>query len=179
MTATTPAYSLPFPEDSDGPDGPAQIEALALAVEALFTARDAAWSSFTPTLTSSGTNPTLGSGSSALGRYKKIGKTVQYAFEITLGTGATAGTGFYSIGNLPFAARGGNPTFSQTIVAFDSSTGRYLNAAGDIAGGSSQIVRIHFGDSGANTTLTTFGSTVPWTWADGDRVYGSGFYEAA
>ncbi len=31
---STPVYAFPFPEDTDAPDGPAQLEALALAVEA-------------------------------------------------------------------------------------------------------------------------------------------------
>lgn len=38
----TPVYSLSFPEDTDTPDGPAQLENLALDVEAKFVTNDAA-----------------------------------------------------------------------------------------------------------------------------------------
>ncbi len=42
MTATTPVYAFPYPEDLDAPNGPDQFEALALAVEGKFVASDAA-----------------------------------------------------------------------------------------------------------------------------------------
>jgi hypothetical protein len=40
VTDTTPVYNLPFPEGTDAPDGPTQIENLALAVEAVLARMD-------------------------------------------------------------------------------------------------------------------------------------------
>lgn len=42
MPATTPTYALPYPEASDPPNGPSQIQALALALEAKIALIDAA-----------------------------------------------------------------------------------------------------------------------------------------
>ncbi len=42
MTASTPVYAFPYPEDLDPPNGPDQIGALALAVEGKFVSVDAA-----------------------------------------------------------------------------------------------------------------------------------------
>ncbi len=42
MTASTPTYAFPYPEDLDPPNGPDQIGALALAVEGKFVSVDAA-----------------------------------------------------------------------------------------------------------------------------------------
>lgn len=41
MTATTPTYAIPYPEATDPPNGPSQMQALALAVEALIAANAA------------------------------------------------------------------------------------------------------------------------------------------
>jgi hypothetical protein len=40
MTATTPTYGIPYPEATDPPNGPAQMQALALEVEAEITRVD-------------------------------------------------------------------------------------------------------------------------------------------
>lgn len=41
MPATTPTYGIPYPESTDAPNGPAQMQALALEVEAELTRIDA------------------------------------------------------------------------------------------------------------------------------------------
>lgn len=59
--------------------------------------------SFTPTWTSSGTQPNIGNGS-IVGRYQQFGFLFVAHVVITLGLTSTIGTGQYSIGNFPFAA---------------------------------------------------------------------------
>ncbi len=62
-----------------------------------------AWSSWTPVLTAT-TNPVLGTGGSATGRYTRIGKTVLCSGRITFGTtGQSFGTGTIAV-SLPVAA---------------------------------------------------------------------------
>lgn len=41
MTVTTPVYAFPYPENSDPPNGPGQLGALALALETKFVTNDA------------------------------------------------------------------------------------------------------------------------------------------
>lgn len=68
---------------------------------------------YVPTLTSNGTNPTLGTGSVQLGWYARAGRLVTFGAVIRFGTsGVAAGSGAYLV-DLPFPAarrcRGGSP----------------------------------------------------------------------
>lgn len=104
---------------------------------------------YTPTLTAVTTNPTLGTGGSASGRYTMYGgKFVTCHGTIAFGTsGANAGSGQYLIA-LPFAASsaitGGVPSVgsglircagSTAIVNFFASSGSSTMAAITVAGG--------------------------------------------
>lgn len=79
---------------------------------------------YTPALTAPTTNPTLGSGSSAVGEYEKFGDWVVGTGEIVFGaSGVAAGSGFYEI-SLPVAMPAAGPTAGRIIgsgVFFDSS----------------------------------------------------------
>ena len=80
-----------------------------------------AWISYTPSLTSSGTTPTLGTGSIATGKYKKIGKTVFGWAKIEFGTsGVSAGTGIYRI-SLPIASASADEQTCGSGILQDSS----------------------------------------------------------
>lgn len=59
-----------------------------------------AWTTYTPTWSSSGTQPTLGNGS-ATGRYMRVGKTLHYVIVVGVGSTSTVGTGSY-VWSLPF-----------------------------------------------------------------------------
>jgi hypothetical protein len=130
------------------------------------TAMEAAWTSYTPTLT----NVTLGTGGTLVGRYRQVGKTVDYRIEITLGTGGAI-TGTATIG-LPVAT---------------ASTGRaplgdaYLSDASPATFQMASPVRA-FSNTGL-LIVTTAGALVaaaaPWTWASGDSILISGKLEAA
>lgn len=55
-------------------------------------ATEAAWTSWTPTWTASGSNPALGNGT-LVGAYKQIGSLVIARFKLTIGSSTTKGTG--------------------------------------------------------------------------------------
>lgn len=50
MTDTTPVYGIPYPESADPPDGPSQMQALALEVETELVRVDAAATALTATV---------------------------------------------------------------------------------------------------------------------------------
>jgi hypothetical protein len=61
-----------------------------------------AWTTYTPTWSSTGTAPVLGNGT-MLGRYMKIGRSIMCEIHMTTGTTTTYGTGNYNW-SLPVAA---------------------------------------------------------------------------
>ena len=131
-----------------------------------------AWTSYTPTLTASTTNPTLGTGSTAEGFYCQIGKSVFWRANITFGTASVnAGSGFYFI-SLPVTAKAaGFLTPMGSFVAEDVSTGtRYMGAA---AYDNTTRVAMQRNAAGA------FQATDPMTWAASDYIRIQGVYEAA
>lgn len=134
-----------------------------------------AYSAWTPALTATSVNPTLGSGSSAAGRYLQTGKHVvaQGAVQFGAGGGAAAGTGSYNL-SLPVNAR--TPvTLDGNLIGhgyiFDSSTSTIrqimlvYSAAGTVG------IRMYDG------TVVT--NAAPWTWAASDALIVNYSYEAA
>lgn len=70
-----------------------------------------AWTGYTPTLTATTTNPTIGNGS-IIGRYKQYGKLVVFDLEFVFGSTSTAGSGNYSFSlppSLPVTNASGTP----------------------------------------------------------------------
>lgn len=145
------------------------------------------WETWTPTLTASTTNPTLGSGAVQAGRYQRIGNgMVAFSATIIFGTsGVAAGSGLYTI-SLPVAPVGAG-TFAGiqqvTGTIEDTSAGTRLSCSGWIQDGTTGIVRlIYGGGTGAVTDSSTncsVGSGTPWTWAASDRLDFSGTYMIA
>lgn len=134
-----------------------------------------AWVSYTPTLTASTTNPTLGTGSAAVGSYVKFGKTVIGQVSIIFGTsGANAGSGTYYI-SLPINRISTNENAIGSVVMRDASAS-YIGVSGTLQGLGSDAGKalIVFGSS-------TFGvsNTAPWTWAASDQIFVSFMYETA
>ena len=97
---TTPVLALPYPALSAAPNVPADVQALADRLEAVL---GTAWTVYSPALTASVTNPGLGTGNTANGRYKKVGLTVHFDAAIRFGTGMAAGAGTYFV-SLPVPA---------------------------------------------------------------------------
>lgn len=96
-SVTTGGITIPL--DSD------PLSDVALAIRTVVAALEAGWTAYTPTLTAATTNPTLGTGSVAIGAYKRIGKTVLWRASILCGSAATAaGSGTYTLSLPPIAA---------------------------------------------------------------------------
>lgn len=133
-----------------------------------------AWTTYTPSWTSTGTAPNLGNGT-AFGRYVQIGKRVSFTAEITLGSTSTAGTGSYSI-SLPVTARTSAPQQYLNCRSFDASTSeQYMGQSGPVT--SSTVPLYHLSSSANDSNPTT--NTAPITLASGDMLTVFGTYEAA
>ena len=131
----------------------------------------AAWVDFTPTLTASTTNPTLGTGSSATGRYGQVNKIVCGQGQINFGTaGVSGGSGFYFV-SLPITAQSTGKVIGQ-IQFFDASTvGVYI---GTLISDTTTRALMYVGNPASPTS-----NTAPFTWAASDFIRYTFQYEAA
>lgn len=145
------------------------LTATAAELNALDGINDA-WTSFTP----SWTNLTPGTGATNSGRYKQIGKILFFVVSVTLGTSPTVGS---------------NPVLSLPVAkssSFNANTPIGISRYYDVSPGA-----IYLGQITAAGNLTVYGSagtyvneafpssTIPFTWAAGDALWLSGFYEVA
>lgn len=130
---------------------------------------------YVPTLTAAGGNPTLGSGSDSDGSWYQIGPLVYFAFSIQFGTsGVATGTGQYRVA-LPVPVLPGN------LAKVSLGRGRVIdnNVATDLG---SSIIELEMLDGDPTKLImaveeaVTIAATVPWTWAASDRIFGSGTY---
>ena len=136
-----------------------------------------AWTAYTPTLTASTTNPTLGTGSTASGAYCQIGKVVHFRARIEFGTsGMAAGTGDYYV-SLPVTAWSGYPASFPIgyVVIQDQSTGTRYNGLAVI--NSTTTVRLDMSSTNANSIAAADAS--PMAWAASDDIWINGTYEIA
>lgn len=142
-----------------------------VAIETALGAGSNAWASYTPTLTASVTNPTIGDGTLS-GRYCRIMDVVFFNISWTFGSTSAAGDGSYSFA-LPVTAL---DTTSRAFAARLTDTGsRYYDLSGFIATTSTvQIAQVMDNNLGGVVTHNS-----PITWAAGDVLVVSGFYEAA
>ena len=131
----------------------------------------AAWETWTPAITASTTNPTLGTGGGTSGRYGRINKTVFGNLLIAFGTSGTAqGTGFYFV-SLPVTAQGsGAPIGVGTML--DSSTSTLRNCVAVLDSTSRMALWLD------NTTNFAVAATNPWTWSANDFIRVTFQYEA-
>ena len=134
-----------------------------------------AWTSYTPTLTASTTNPTNWT---QTGYYMQAGKLVHVKGALTAGASMTAGSGAYRIA-LPVNANTTLPDvkMSGSVWLYDSSTG---NAASHyiVYGAAAGYVQL-VGAGGAAGGLTVVSNSAPWTWAASDLIQFAFTYEAA
>jgi len=132
----------------------------------------AAWETWTPALTASTTNPTLGTGSVTSGRYGRIQKTVFGNCRVQFGTsGTNAGVGFYFV-SLPVTAQASNVMCGHGWI-LDSSTGLLRH----IAVGLDSTSRVYMYLE--NATNYAIGAGNPWPWAASDQIQFYFEYEAA
>lgn len=149
----TTHLALPYPLGSDIPQGNAQIQALAEALDALI---GGPWQSFTPSYTGLYGNGTLDA------RYKKIGRTVHMFVHLTFGSTTTTGNFGFPTGVV--GSRNVGTAVCRDVSAAATST--------LLAMQSSNIIQIR-GSAGA------ISSTSPFTWATGDEIAFQMTYESS
>jgi hypothetical protein len=126
----------------------------------------AAWTSYTPTWTATGTNPVLNNGTIA-GNYMQVGKTIHFRISLTFGSTTTVGSGAYIFG-LPVTAIGTTAVLAVGVMVHSGSRNTRLGYLTTTTG----LVLTDM--SGANVT-----NAVPFAWASGDTIGIQGSYEAA
>jgi hypothetical protein len=135
----------------------------------------AGWTSWTPVLSATTTNPTIGTGNIRTGQYQKVGTLVNVQFRIVFGTsGVAAGSGVYRF-DLPITPSllSGNFDPIGHGVIYDTSTGDFRVVALVGVGGST--VEMYF--NGTTNFFVT--NAQPWTWAASDILNGQLTYRAA
>lgn len=133
-----------------------------------------AWTAYTPSWTAATTNPVLGANGTLVGKYRKIGRLVNFQIDLTMGSTTTYGSGAWSI-TLPFTA----------AASSGSRVGNAQALGGSRFGG--QVI-ISPGASGvgaffpASSTVSNYSSAaaaVPFAWASGNELRITGTYESA
>jgi hypothetical protein len=131
------------------------------------------WTSYTPAWTASTTNPVLGNGT-LVGRYSKVGKMVDFAIQLTAGSTTTFGSGQWSF-SLPFTVASNLDMIGNVMVGDASGdTSDYSSGAAYIPDGGTTL-QAYAGGKGDMALIT---ATFPQTWANGDRLWITGRYEA-
>lgn len=142
-----------------------------------FTGIQAAWTAYTPTWTATSTNPVLSDGT-ITGKYRQIGKTIEFYAQITMGGSTTFGSGAWIVG-LPVAELT-SVKWAFSGMARDVSTSQNFPAkALSSVAAPAGTVQILCDSTTAGATLRSVSGTVPFTWAVSDTLYIAGTYEAA
>lgn len=131
------------------------------------------WRTFTPTITSAGTNPTYGN-TTRVGRWCRIGNTVHFTINFTIGSTFNKQTGNWSF-NLPVNPFG---TVKQTNIGVNitCASGQMIGV-GVIEGNTNNITRVYVQDGATLRALS--GQSAVFDWSTGHRIEISGTYECA
>lgn len=141
------------------------------------------WGNYTPEWIAGTTNPTLGTGATAHGRYKIIGnKTIQVDIEFITGTsGFSGGSGQYRF-TLPNAYNGGVNELGYGLVRDStiesSGTARMYNGSyytGVCVAAKNQNYLIVY--TNQTTSSSGINPTVPFTWGVSDQIILTCTYE--
>ena len=137
------------------------------------------WTSYTPVLTASVTNPTLGTGSQQLGSFARIQNLIICRFYIAFGaSGTNAGSGSYRV-SLPVNANPFGAFFSASsgqTSFFDSSANNIYFANGYIPASTYAAILVQ---NGFNTFMNDLTNAVPVIPAANDVISGYLIYQAA
>lgn len=133
-----------------------------------------AWNSWTPVLTGSTTNPTLGTGGTITGKYAQIGKLVTVRFQIQFGSGMSAGSGRYYM-TIPVNAA----TYAVQGVAIGSLVAVDVSAVALWTGVVSLETATGVGFFATGGGFGMIGAAFPFTFASTDEIKGTFTYEAA
>jgi hypothetical protein len=129
------------------------------------------WTSFTP----SWTNLTVGSGTN-VGRKAYAGKTTLLYVSFTFGSGSAVGTD--PILTLPDTAVALTASTTIAQVVLNDSGGSAYQGVGVVASTTAMLLRM-LATGAAYLTQGQITATVPFTWATGDQILITGFYERA
>jgi hypothetical protein len=131
---------------------------------------------YTPALTASSVNPTMGTGATATGMYTRLGDLVVAYGDIRFGTaGFAAGTGTYRIG-LPVAVPDNSTDIgSEMVLGHWRCTGGGLFVTDDIiANSNTQYMTARFplagAHLGADTLVAHNQPAAPWAWGNNYRI---------
>lgn len=119
------------------------------------------WASYTPTLASSGTLPTLGN-STLAARYRVWGTTVDVTISLQVGSTFSAGTGTYEFSFPPAITALAHRRTIGSIYVFDSSASAHYSGVAFLKSSGNAIQAV------LNTSLLA--ATVPITWATSDEI---------
>lgn len=179
IAATTPTGSVSYPLDD-------WARATAVTVEAIQSQLVGAYTSYTPTLTATTTPPTLGTGSSAVGYYKRLGRWVRGNAVITFGTsGVVAGSGDYGL-LLPVQPADKLQPIGIGFAYDNDDQHRFVVATAAVspvlwAASTSKAVLLQSNVAGEGFANghNPIGAAVPFTWAESDQLAITFEYEAA
>lgn len=179
IAAATPLGSGTYPHDD-------HHRALGVTVEAIQSQLTGAWTNYTPTLTSTGTNPTMGTGGTISGQYQRVGRTVTGTATIQFGSaGVAAGTGVYGL-LLPVQPADRSAALGNGFLFDFSDSLRFVVGAtvvstGIFAASTSKAIIVVTNDPGEGfgTGDNPVGAASPWTWAENDQIVVNFTYEAA
>jgi hypothetical protein len=132
-----------------------------------------AWTSYTPTWTGSGSNPSLGNGT-LVGKYSKIGRQVTIHINLIPGNTTTFGSGNYNF-LLPFTAA--NNGCSWVLNAHLLGTDRWMGQL--IISPAATTAAPFFNLSTTNSRIDFMTPTRPETFANGSQLRITGAYESA
>lgn len=131
------------------------------------------WATYTPAWSSTGTQPVLNNGT-LTGRWARNGNVIFYMIKLTIGSTTTIGTGNY-VFSAPVSVAS-TTDFLGDAFAGDNSVGSAGYSVGRAFLGAGGSIGAYFGNTVGASALT---NANPMTWANGDRLWLSGFYEAA
>lgn len=138
-----------------------------------------AWTAYTPSLTGSGSNPTLGS-STLTGRYKLLDdNTLAFACHLAITTGGAwnPGSGVWSF-SIPAGMTGASREQVVAAEVHDSGTRRWAGVAHLASGGTTVFVAYGVESEAVGGTGVVQHNT-PATWATGDNIMIAGIVEIA
>lgn len=124
---------------------------------------------FTPTWSSSGTQPVLSNGT-LTGKYVRLGKLILFTISLTAGSSTTFGTGRFEF-LLPVTA--GFTLGAFTAIMQDISVPTIVVGAGFMIS-TTELAVTYTGDTAPGITVST-----PFAWAVNDTLQVTGFYLAS
>lgn len=134
------------------------------ALQAFEATVNAAWVSYTPVWTTSGTAPAIGNGS-LTGTKFVLGKNTMFKIVFVPGTTTTFGTGKW-IFSLPGTSSGTSPLGTYAIT-HNSGASTYGGPAVQSSGNTIELWS-------ADGSFIVIDATHPFTWANGDQLFISG-----